>query len=191
MVGMHWGPAISLLKLAGSVRHWRPAFPFSAAGTPELLRSRPFYFLFCRSWLGPTLPGRLSDRAVPVGGASRVLEGLLSEPGSICVLMDAPPMAGRRALSRSILGSHAWFHFGFPALLADKGKEFVLYAMNLSSDGSVRKKLEVAGPFSAGGAEDLLDRFAGFLDRHLSMDSAQWRIWRAEHQFWLDDPGEA
>lgn len=183
MVGMHWGPAISLLKWL-AVSGLGPAFPFRPP-EPELLRSRPFYYLFCR--LAETyLTRTLSERAVPVGGASKVLQRMLSEPGSICVLMDAPPMAGRRALSRSILGSNAWFNTGFPALLADKRKEFVLYAMNLTSDGSLRKKLEIAGPYSADSAEELLDRFSGFLDRHLSMDSPQWRIWRAEHQFWRE-----
>lgn len=188
MVGMHWGPAISILKLL-AVSGMRPAFPYRPTER-HLLRSRPFYFLFSRR-AGTYLARTLYDRAVPVGGASRVLEGLLDEPGSICVLMDAPPAQDRRAINKPILGASARFHVGFPALIADKGKEYVLYAMNLCADGSVRKKLEVAGPFSAGDAEDFLDNYSAFLDRHLSSDSAQWRIWHAEHQFWLDDPGEA
>jgi len=186
MVGMHWGPAISILKLL-AVSGMRPAFPYRPTER-HLLRSRPFYFLFsCMA--GTYLARTLEDRAVPVGGAGRVLEGLLDEPGSICVLMDAPPSQDRRAINRTILSASARFHVGFPALLADKGKEYVLYAMNLCADGSVRKKLEVAGPFSADDAEDFLDNYSAFLDRHLSSDSAQWRIWHAEHQFWLDGPG--
>jgi hypothetical protein len=101
--------------------------------------------------------------------------------------MDAPPEQHRRAISKQVLGASARFHVGFPTLLAEKHKEYVLYAMNLCADGSVRKKLEVAGPFSADDAEDFLDNYASFLDRHLSSDSAQWRIWHAEHQFWHDD----
>jgi len=181
MVGMHWGPAISILKLL-AVSGLRPAFPFRSAER-HLLRSRPFYYLFSRL-VGRYLSRTLDDRAVPVGGAVRVLQGLLDEPGTICVLMDAPHMQGRPAISRPVLGASARFNAGFPALIADRGKEFVLYAMNLSADGSVKKKLEVAGPFRAENAEDFLDNYAGFLDRHLASDSPHWRIWHAEYQFW-------
>ena len=181
MVGMHWGPAISLLKWL-AVSDLKPAFPFRPPER-ELLSSRPFYYLFSQL-AAVYLVRTLSERAVPVGGASKVLQGMLTEPGSICVLMDAPPMQGRRALSKPVLGSPAWFNTGFPVLLAEQNKEFVLYAMNLKSDGSVRKKLEIAGPFRSDSAEELLDRFSIFLDGHLSSDSPQWRIWRAQHQFW-------
>ena len=184
MVGMHWGPAISILKLL-AVSGLKPAFPYRPTER-HLLRSRPFYFLFSRM-VALYLARTLDDRAVPVGGAGKVLEGLLDKPGSICVLMDAPPEQHRRAISKQVLGASARFHVGFPTLLAEKHKEYVLYAMNLCADGSVRKKLEVAGPFSADDAEDFLDNYASFLDRHLSSDSAQWRIWHAEHQFWHDD----
>jgi len=184
MVGMHWGPAISILKLL-AVSGLRPAFPYRPTER-HLLRSRPFYYLFSRL-AGLYLARTLDDRAVQVGGAGKVLEGLLDEPGSICVLMDAPPEQDRRAITRPVLGASARFHVGFPSLLAERHKEYVLYAMNLCADGSVRKRLEVAGPFSSDNAEDFLDNYASFLDRHLSSDSAQWRIWHAEHQFWLND----
>jgi hypothetical protein len=181
MVGMHWGPAISILKLL-AISGMRPAFPYRPTER-HLLRSRPFYYLFSRM-AAKYISRTLDDRAVPVGGAGRVLQGLLDEPGSICVLMDAPPSQDRRAISKPVLGASARFHVGFPALLADKRKEYVLYAVNLCADGSARKKLEVAGPFSSADAEDFLDNYASFLDRHLSSDSPQWRIWHAEHQFW-------
>ena len=184
MVGMHWGPAISILKLL-AVSGLRPAFPYRPTER-HLLRSRPFYYLFSRL-AGLYLARTLDDRAVQVGGAGKVLEGLLDEPGSICVLMDAPPEQDRRAIIKPVLGASARFHVGFPTLLADRQKEYVLYAMNLCADGSVRKRLEVAGPFSSDNAEDFLDNYASFLDRHLASDSAQWRIWHAEHQFWLND----
>ncbi len=181
MVGMHWGPAISILKLL-SVHGLGPAFPFRLP-EPELRRSRPFYYLFCilaTRYLGRTL----GDRAVPVGGAGKVLQGMLEEPGSICVLMDAPPMEGRPAINKPVLGSAARFNAGFPAMLADRQKEFVLYAMTLAADGSARKKLELEGPFKADNADGFLNRYAEFLNRHLAQDSPHWRIWRAEHQFW-------
>lgn len=183
MVGMHWGPAISILKLLAD-SGLRPAFPFRPSER-HLLRSRPFYYLFSRV-AARYLARTLDDRAVPVGGSGRILQGLLDQPGSICVLMDAPAMQGRPAINRTVLGASAKFNAGFPAMLADRSKEYVLYAMNLSADDSVRKKLEVTGPFSAVDAEDFLDNFAGFLDRHLSSDSPHWRIWHAEHHLWKE-----
>jgi len=183
LVGMHWGPAISILKLL-SESGLRPAFPFRLP-EPQLLRTRPFYYLFTRlatRYLSQTL----ADRAVPVGGAGKVLQRMLDEPGSICVLMDAPPMAGRPSFSKQVLGSPASFNAGFPAMLAERGKEYVLYAMNLAEDGSLRKKLEMSGPFRTDNSEEFLDKYAAFLDRHLSSDSPHWRIWRAEHQFWTE-----
>lgn len=181
MVGMHWGPAISILKILATAG-LKPAFPFRLP-EPELLRSRPFYYLFCRLATA-YLKRTLGERAVPVGGAGKVLRSMLDEPGSICVLMDAPPMAGRHALSAAVLGSAAAFNAGFPAMLAENGKEYVLYAMNLAADGTMKKNLELAGPFQAEHTAEFIAHYSSFLDRHLSMDSPHWRIWRAEHQFW-------
>lgn len=181
LVGMHWGPAISILKLLAK-SGMEPAFPFRPPDR-QLLRSRPFYFLSSR--LAATYLRRtLGERAVPIGGAGKVLRGLLNVPGSICILMDAPHMMGRQASWRPVLGSKARFNAGFPTMLAETGKEYVMYAMNLCSDGSVKKRLEMVGPFKTRDTEDFLDRFAPFLEQHLGQDSPQWRIWRAEYQFW-------
>ena len=181
MVGMHWGPAISILKLLETTG-LKPAFTFRPT-EPHLRRSRPFAYVYSRL-TGVYLSRTLADRAVQVGGAGDVLQGLLEQPGSICVLMDAPPMLGRPAIAEPVLGAEARFNAGFPTLLAQGTKEYVLYAMNLSNDGSLRKKLEVAGPFSSDNAKEFMDNYAAFLDRHLFKDSPQWRIWHAEHQFW-------
>jgi hypothetical protein len=181
MVGMHWGPAISILKLL-AVSGMQPAFPYRPPER-QLLSSRPFYYLF--SHLAALyLTRTLADRAVAVGGASKILQGMLDVPGSICVLMDAPPMHGRPAIGKQVLGSPARLNAGFPAILTAKDKEYVLYAMNLCADGSARKKLELAGPFRSGNAEEFLSNYAAFLDKHLAKDAPQWRIWHAEHQFW-------
>ncbi len=185
LVGMHWGPAISILKLL-SVSGMKPAFPFRTAER-QLLRSRPFYYLFSRLaeiYLARTLGGR----AVPIGGAGKVLQGLLEAPGSICVLMDAPPLRERRASFRAVLGGKARLQEGFPLMMADRRKEYVLYAMNLDPEGSMKKKLEMEGPFVAENPGEFLDRYAAFLERHLAADGPQWRIWRAEQQFWDRQP---
>lgn len=181
MVGMHWGPAVSLVRLLADSA-MRPAIPFRPAER-RLLGSRPFYYVFSRL-AAHYLTSTCDDRAVPVGGAGKVLQALLNEPGSPIVVMDAPPMPGRTSVSKIVLGSAARFNAGFPAILAEREKEFMFYAMNLSTDGSIRKKLELAGPFRADDADEFLAKYAAYLDRHLAADSAQWRIWRAEGQFW-------
>jgi len=186
MVGMHWGPAISILKLLANAG-MQPTFPYRPAER-ELLRHRPFYYLFC-SLSVRYLSRTLKDRAVTTGGAGKVLQGLLEVPGSICVLMDAPAQKGRQAMTREVLGRPVRLNVGFPAMFVERGKEYVLYAMNLSDDGTARKKLEFQGPFKAGDTGEYLDNYVKFLDRHLSADSSQWRIWRAEHQVWTDSAG--
>jgi len=188
LVGMHWGPAISILKLL-AISGFKPSFVYRPT-EHQLLFLRPFLYLFSRL-VSLYLSRTLADRAVPIGGAGGVLQGLLKEPGSICVLMDSPLMPGRPETSRQVLGRGARFNVGFPSLLADSHKEYMLYAMSLEQDGSLRKTLELSGPFSAGNPEEFLDNYATFLDQHLSKDSPQWRIWHAENQFWNDAAGQA
>lgn len=186
MVGMHFGPAISLLKLLADAG-MQPTFPYRPPES-ELMRSRPFYYLFCRA-ASLYLSRTLGERAVTTGGAGKILQQLLRVPGSICVLMDAPAEKGRPAKTREMLGTPARFNVGFPEMFVGQGKEYVHYAMYLSEDGSARKKLEIRGPYKAGDTDEYLDSYVRFLSRHLEEDSAQWRIWRAEHQLWMhSDP---
>jgi hypothetical protein len=183
MVGMHWGPAISILKmLAAADLH--PAFPFRGP-EKKLLRVRPFYY-FASSLAARYLSTTLGDRAVPVGGAGKVLQALLDQPGTLCVLMDAPTMHGRRTLRQPVLGVNAEFNSGFPKIIADKNKEYLLYAMNLSADGSARKQLDLEGPYRSESADDFLTNYAAFMERHLSTDSSTWRFWQVEEPFWYD-----
>jgi hypothetical protein len=183
IIGMHWGPSISILKILQSAG-LDPALPFRP---PErhVLRIRPFYYLFS------TLAARymvktMGDRAIPVGGAGKVLRGMLDQPGSVIVVMDAPPMQGRPTLSTAVIGKNAIFNAGFPDILADKEKEYVFYALSLQVGDTVRKKLELEGPFSSSEAQAFLQNYAEFLSRHLLADPAQWRIWHAAQQFWRD-----
>jgi hypothetical protein len=126
----------------------------------------------------------MADRAVPVGGAGKKLRAMMDQTGSVIVVMDAPPMEGRPTLSCPVLGRPALFNASFPNTLVDKEKEYVFYAINLQADDLLTKKLEMEGPFSANQAQDFLQDYAGFLDRHLSSDPAQWRIWHVAGQFW-------
>jgi len=181
IIGMHWGPSISILKLL-QLAGLNPALPYRP---PErhILRIRPFHYLFS------TLAARymrktMGERAVPVGGAGKVLRGMMSQPGSVIVVMDAPPMQGRSTLNTDVLGKNAVFNAGFPEILGDNEKEYVFYAISLQAGDSIRKRLELEGPFSSHDAQEFLKNYAVFLDSHLLSDPAQWRIWQVARQFW-------
>jgi len=180
LVGMHWGPSISILKLLQSAG-LGPAIPFRQP-EKQLLRARPFYYLFA------SMAARyiLNTMNVPsVAAASgRVMRSMMGQAGTAMVVMDAPPTEGRATLRANVLGKGAAFDAGFPAILADKKRQYVFYAMNLQAGDSLGKRLDLQGPFSATGSEEFLQNYADFLDRHLASDPAQWRIWQAAGQFW-------
>jgi len=181
LIGMHWGPSISILKLL-QVAGLSPALPYRRPER-DILKIRPFFYLFV------TLAARhivktMGERAIPIGGAGKALRAMMDQPGSVIVVMDAPPKAARPTLNAVVLGKSAVFEAGFPNILADNHKEYVFYALNLQPGGLVRKKLELMGPFSASEAQDFIQQYASFLDRHLYSDSAQWRIWHVAEQFW-------
>ena len=182
MVGMHWGPSISILKMM-AVAGLKPAFLYRPPAR-HTLRSRPFYYLFLRL-ASHHLEKTMGERAIEVGGAGRKLGPLLDQPGSVVVLMDAPPMEGRPTLSRPVLNRDAVFNTGFPTVLTQKQKKYMFYAVSLHPDGSLTKKLELRGPFSADDAQTFLQDYASFLEQHLSSDPVQWRIWHAAEQFWV------
>lgn len=181
IIGMHWGPSISILKLLQKAG-LNPALPYRPP-KKQTLRIRPFYYLFS-TMAARYMVKTMGERAVPVGGAGKLLRAMMDQPGSVIVVMDAPAMEGRPTLTTTVLGKNAIFNAGFPAILADKEKEYVFYAISLQAGDSVTKKLELEGPFSSSQAQDFLQNYAGFLDRHLSSDPAQWRIWQVAKQFW-------
>jgi hypothetical protein len=182
MIGMHWGPSISILKML-DVSGLGPAFPYRPP-EKQVLRIRPFFYLFS-SMAARYMVNVMGERAVRVGGASPRLRAMLDQPGSIVVLMDAPPMQGRPSAVAPVLGRDARFNTGFPSSLCEKHKEYFFYALSLSPGDTIRKKLELKGPFSTEDTQAFLKNYAAFLDDHLATDSAQWRIWHASQQFWL------
>lgn len=181
VVGMHWGPSISILKLL-QITGMDPALPYRP---PErhVLRIRPLYYLFS-NMAARYMVKTMGKRAVPVGGAARVLREMMDQAGSVIVVMDAPPMEGRPTLNSPVLDKQAVFNAGFPTILADKEKEYVFYAISLQPGDAVMKKLELEGPFCSNDAGEFIQKYAEFLDRHLSSDPAQWRIWHVAQQFW-------
>ena len=176
---MHWGPSVSVIKFFQKAG-LDPAIPYREPAK-QILRIRPFYYLFMAMAVR-YLVKTMGKRAVPIGGAGKVLRAMLDQAGSVMVVMDAPPIEGKKTLKGAVLGQNAIFDAGFPNILAKNEKEYVFYALSLQPGGMVRKQLELEGPFSSGEAQDFLLKYAGFLDRHLSSDSAQWRIWHVAGQ---------
>jgi len=179
LIGMHWGPSISILKLL-QVAGLSPALPYRR---PEkhIFRIRPFFYVFV-SLAARHIVKTMGERAVPIGGAGKVLRAMMDQPGSVIVVMDAPPREGRATLKSPVLGREAIFDAGFPTILADKEKSYVFYALSLQPGGLVKKKLELEGPFNSSEAQEFVEQYAGFLDRHLASDPAQWRIWHVAQQ---------
>ncbi len=180
IIGMHWGPSVSILRLLREAG-LDPALPYRPPER-EILQIRPFYYFFSKM-AARYMVKTMGERAVPVGGAGKVLRTMMDQEGSVIVVMDAPPMAGRPTMDSQVLGRNAIFNAGFPGILAEKEKEFVFYAISLQPGDTVKKKLELEGPFSTGEAQEFLQNYADFLSRHLLMDPAQWRIWQAAQQF--------
>jgi hypothetical protein len=181
LIGMHWGPSISILKLL-QVAGLSPALPYRRP-EKQIFRIRPFFYVFV-SLAARHIVKTMGERAVPIGGAGKVLRAMMDQPGSVIVVMDAPPREGRATLKSPVLGKEAIFDAGFPTILADKEKSYVFYALSLQPGGLVRKKLELEGPFNSSEAQEFVEQYAGFLDRHLASDPAQWRIWHVAKQFW-------
>jgi hypothetical protein len=181
VIGMHWGPSISILKLLQKAG-LDPALPYRPP-EKQILRIRPFYYLFS-TMAARYMVKTMGERAVPVGGAGKILRAMMDQSGSVIVVMDAPAMEGRPTLGSTVLGRKAIFNAGFPAMLVDKEKEYVFYAISLATDDSITKKLELEGPFSSNEAQEFIQNYAGFLDRHLTTDPAQWRMWHVAQQFW-------
>lgn len=181
ILGMHWGPSLSTFKMMAAAG-LNPAVPYRPA-VRHALRSRPFYYLFLRLAVR-YLVKTMNERAVEVGGAGRKLDAMLDQPGSVVVIMDAPPRADQPTISSPVLGREAVFSAGFPKMLVEKEKEYMFFALSLHPDGSLRKRLELKGPFRSDSPQVFLQGFAGFLNQHLLADSAQWRIWHVARQFW-------
>jgi hypothetical protein len=186
LIGMHWGPAISILRLLAD-RGMRPSLIYRAEPLSMLWR-RPFFWLFLRLSVRE-IRKACAGREIRVGGASGKLAQRLGEDGTDIVVLDAPPVQGRSVMEGEVLGRPALFNAGFPGLLAQGDKEYLFYAMNLAADGSVRKVLEFGQPGRVVSGDPERDEQAFFgaycrhLGEHLERDSAQWRIWEVASQF--------
>lgn len=184
IIGMHWGPSISILRIL-QLAGMQPALPYRPP-EKEILKIRPLYFLFS-TLAAHYMVKTMGARAVPVGGAGKVLRGFMDQPGSILVVIDAPPMEGRPVLKSDVLGKPASFNAAFAKALAEKEKEYVFYAISLQKGDAVTKQLELDGPYSSDDAQAFLQRYSAFLGEHMTDDPAQWRIWQVASQFWTEE----
>jgi hypothetical protein len=189
LIGMHWGPAISILRLLAD-RGLKPSLIYREEPLAMLFR-RPFFWLFLRLSVRE-IRKACAGREIRVGGAGGKLARRLEEDGADIVVLDAPPVQGRSVLEGEVLGRRALFNAGFPGLLARSGKEYLYYAMNLAADGSVTKSLELGPPGRVVSDDPQRDEsaflaaYCHHLGEHLGRDSAQWRIWEVAPQFFPD-----
>lgn len=180
LVGMHWGPAIAILKLLHS-HGMQPLLVYRRVER-DILRSRPFYYLFLRKAVR-YIERTCGERAVPVRGASDALRRRLPMPGTSIVVLDAPPTPGRSTIAGEVLGWPVLFNAGFPDILRESGREHQFFAISLQPGAAALKILDMTDPRPAGSSGALIREYCAFLGRHLGEDSAQWRIWQVADQF--------
>jgi hypothetical protein len=180
IVGMHWGPAIAILKLLQS-QDMRPLLVYRKV-EKDILRLRPFYYFFLRKAIR-YIESSCGDRAIPVRGASDALRRSLPMAGTSIVVLDAPPTPGRSTLGGTVLGWPVRFNAGFPDILNESGRMHHFFAISLQPGPEALKILELTEPRPAGTAGALIRDYCAFLERHLEADSAQWRIWQVADQF--------
>lgn len=185
LVGMHWGPSLCILRLL-SAHGMTPTLVYRKVDA-GLKWKRPFQYLHLRVTVSE-IERACGGTAIAAGGAKRRLQERLQAPGIIIVLADAPAQAGRPVLEGRLLGQRCRFNAGFPGLLLESGRAFAFYAISLTPDGRVRKRLDIDGPHQADTHGAFMERYCGFLQAHLEEDSAQWRIWQVAGQLF---PGEA
>ena len=191
LVGMHWGPSISILRLL-AVRGMQPTLLYRNV-EPALLRKRPFHYLFLRLAVHE-IRTSCGGRAIAVKGAMAKLRERLAADGTDIVVLDAPPLSGRSVIEGQVLGRRALFNAGFPDLLSESGKQYLLFAISLDPQGRLTKRLELSAPQRVGCRDAFMDSYCRHLSRHLETDSSHWRIWQVAQQFFPVDaapPDEA
>lgn len=183
MIGMHWGPQISVLRLLAE--HGMPAALIYREVEGALARRRPFYWLFQRMALRE-LKRSCQGRAIPVRGAMEKLRERLKDDGVVMCVLDAPPISGRSVLEGRVLERRAVFNAGFPELLEASGKEYVCFAVGLDPAGALTKVLYLDPARRVSDPGAFLVAYCELLDRYLKLDSAHWRIWQVAGQFFPD-----
>lgn len=180
LVGMHWGPSISILRLLAS-RGMQPTLLYRNVER-VVLRKRPFHYLFLRLAVREIITS-CGGRAIPVKGAMARLRERLASDGTDIVVLDAPPLSGRSVIEASVLGRKALFNAGFPDLMHESGKPYVFFAMTLDRQGLLTKCLELSEAQKVSSKAVFMQSYCDFLSAHLRDDPSHWRIWQVAEQF--------
>lgn len=183
LVGLHWGP--SVLALAAFRRlGLKPRFVYRNVES-DIRRQAPFQYLYLR------LVVRVIDRccgggAIAVPGAKAALATTLEGSETPVLLMDAPPVRGRRVLMVNLLERPAPIAADGIELLANRHARCTLFAMGLDDDNE-GKQLIFTETVSADDPRELASKIAAHFNRFVLHDSSQWRLWHAAHQLFKLD----
>lgn len=180
LVGMHWGPSISILRLLAS-RGMQPTLLFRNVER-IVLRKRPFHYLFLRVAVRE-IKVTCGGRAIPVKGAMNKLRERLATDGTDIVVLDAPPLSGRSVIEAEVLGRPALFNAGFPDLMHESGKSYLFFAITLDAQGRLTKTLTLSEVGQVQSPSVFMQEYCDFLSDHLRKDPSHWRIWPVAQQF--------
>ena len=183
LIGMHWGPSMLVLQLFRDAGH-APRFVYRKA-RPETWRSTPFHYFYTRLMVAH-IRRICAGRDITVPGARRELQEALGEPGSPVILLDAPTTQEGRSIKVMVGNLEAEFNRDGPELLVAGKWRCVLYSLGMDHSGA--RVLRCSEPFEPGSVEQLMQRFAVLMSRHLEQDSAQWRLWHAADQLFRNSP---
>jgi len=190
LVGMHWGPSIAILSLLHS-RDQQPLLVYRPVES-SIFKQRPWYYFFLKRSVR-YICKNCGDRAITIKGAGAALSRELPKPGTSVVVLDAPPVPGRSTIDGTVLGQTVKFNAGFPGILEESGREYLLYAITLQPGDTALRTLELTPAKRPLSQSQLIDDYCDFLTAHIQQDPAQWRIWQVAEQFFQPPdqvPGE-
>jgi hypothetical protein len=81
------------------------------------------------------------------------------------------------------LGQAVKFNAGFPGILEESGREYLLYAITLQPGKTALRTLELTAAKRPLSQSQLMDEYCDFMSGHIRQDPAQWRIWQVAEQF--------
>ncbi len=180
LVGMHWGPSISILSLLYS-RGLQPLLVYRPVEL-AIIRHRPWYYFYL-VWSVRYIRKTCAERAITIQGAGEALKKALQLSGTSVVVLDAPPVPGRSTIDGVVLGRPVKFNSGFPGILQESGREFLFYALSLQQGDSGLRKLELTAAAKLCSQEEFMRDYCDILTAHIRADPAQWRIWQVAEQF--------
>ena len=180
LVGMHWGPSISILSLLYS-RGLQPLLVYRPVEL-AIIRHRPWYYFYL-VWSVRYIRRTCAERAIAIQGAGEALKKALQLSGTSVVVLDAPPVPGRSTIDGMVLGRPVKFNAGFPGILQESGREFMFYALSLQQGDSGLRKLELTAAAKLRSQEEFMRDYCDNLTAHIRADPAQWRIWQVAEQF--------